>query len=387
MTNISKIKIFLNLDIFSSKQYLGKCGEDAFSVEDSINFAKLISKNYSVEIISTTAEERLNKNIKELGIFEDEKFINILKNEKEIIEFLKLQNKFTNWVMYFCNCEKITRIDSTIVIMPINFYGKLAQFESKSFTEHAKDKLLYNQLSKYYMQSIANDTEKEVDFLVNSYNLFVKNESRKIIDCCCGIGRHDYLLAEKGYYITGIDISDSQIKTAKKVHNNANIKYIVGDVRNFELIEKKFDMAICMWTTYNYLSQEVDCRNFIKNVFKHLNNNGILILDSKNIPALDSRRMYKRERKTSDFSVELLVYKRIISNIQNSQYFYFIEEGESKSFYFDEEFIRFYYLNELEKIVHPYFEIIKCYGDFDANEYEIDKSERFILVLKKCQEI
>jgi fumarate reductase subunit C len=52
-------------------------------------------------------------------------------------------------------------------------------------------------------------------------------------------------------------------------------------------------------------------------------------------------------------------------------------------FYMDEEFVRFYYLNEIEEIVHKYFNIVEVYGDFDMSKYEPEKSRRFIIVLKR----
>ena len=52
-----------------------------------------------------------------------------------------------------------------IVYIPINMKGDLEQFKNKSFTEHAKNKLLYNELSKYYMEAIANDTDLESEFI------------------------------------------------------------------------------------------------------------------------------------------------------------------------------------------------------------------------------
>ena len=267
--------------------------------------------------------------------------------------------------------------------MPINFYGDIEQFKNKSFTENAKNKLIYNDLSKYYMASIANDTLQESNFLIKVFKEFSPNKTMKILDCCCGVGRHDFELAKKGYKITGIDISKNQIATANKIHSHENIEYLVHDIRDYQLNVKNYDMAICMWTTYNYLSLNNDFLIFIKNAYNHLGENGILLLDSKNIPSLDLNRTYSRNNKVNDISIQLLINKRIFNNIQNSQYFYFIENKEKNEFYFDEEFVRFYTIDEIQNISKPYFEIIKCYGDFNSDEYQKDSSTRFILILKK----
>lgn len=138
-----------------------------------------------------------------------------------------------------------------------------------------------------------------------------------------------------------------------------------------------------MWTTYNYLSQNEDFEKFIKCVYNHLCQGGIFVLDSKNIPALEKNRIYKRDNKTEELDLELLICKRVIENIQNSQYFYFMKRNGKKEFYMDEEFVRFYYLNEIDEIVNKYFDIIDVYGDFDMSKYNKEKSRRFIVVLQR----
>jgi hypothetical protein len=81
--------------------------------------------------------------------------------------------------------------------------------------------------------------------------------------------------------------------------------------------------------------------------------------------------------------MELIVNKFIINNIQNSQYFYFINHNGEKNFYFDDEFVRFYTLAEIQKIIKNYYTIEEMYGDFDMSKYNKKESNRFILVLKR----
>lgn len=307
--------------------------------------------------------------------------IMIFKDDSKIEEYLYQQSKSLEFILYFY--DGLYKEDGNVIYMPIDFYGDLKQFENRSFTEHAKNKLLYNELSKYYMESIANDTAKEVQFLDMIFHRYKQGRTESILDCCCGVGRHDYQLAEKGYSVTGIDISQSQINNAKKIHFHDKIHYEVSDIRFFNLPFKSYDMAICMWTTYNYLSLSLDLTKFLKNVYDHLSNDGILVLDSKNIPSLELRRVYNRSRSKDEIKLNLFVCKRIIDNIQNSQYFYFINDHGKKIFYFDEEFVRFYYLDELAKLTKNYFDILACYGGFDGEAYKEEESERFIIVLKK----
>ena len=353
-------------------------------IDKNIEFAEKLSEFYDIDLISLSRKSRLMKDIDKFdlkGIF-----TNIYSKEDMTTkdEFLKGLSKRYDWVVFFNHeCSEIIEVDN-IVYMPIDFQGNLDDFKNKSFTEHAKDKLLYNELSKYYMQAIVNDTDQETNFIKKVYGDNVSNTPGTILDCCCGVGRHDYLLSNSGYKVTGIDISQNQIDTANKNNKTENVNYQVMDVRDINLPFKEYDMSICMWTTYNYLSLDKDFIKFIKSNYNHQKEGGILILDAKNIPRLESRRVYKRNDSFEDkMHLELIVNKFVINNIQNSQYFYFIKENGDKKFYMDEEFVRFYNLDEIKELTKDYYDVINVYGDFDFSNYDVKSSNRFIVVLKR----
>lgn len=353
-------------------------------IDKNIEFAKKLSKFYDIDLISLSRKSRLMKDIDKFDL--KDIFTNIYSKEDITTkdEFLKELSGKYDWVVFF-NHEnnRITELDN-IIYMPIDFQGNLDEFKNKSFTEHAKNKLLYNELSKYYMQAIVNDTNKETDFIKKVYRDNISSTPGTILDCCCGVGRHDYLLSNSGYKVTGIDISQNQIDTANKNNKTENVNYQVMDVRDINLPFKSYDMSICMWTTYNYLSLNKDFIKFIKSNYNHQKEGGILILDAKNIPRLESRRVYKRNDNFEDkMQLELIVNKFVINNIQNSQYFYFIKENGIKKFYMDEEFVRFYNLEEIKKLTKDYYDVIKVYGDFDFSNYDVKSSNRFIVVLKR----
>lgn len=356
------------------------------AIRDNIDFAEKLSKYYKINILSMSRKDRLIKDIKKFdlnGLFdsviskEDIKF-----DTKD--NYLKFIADNYDWVIYFNHESNEIKQNGNIIYLPVNLRGDLSRFKNISFTEHAKNKLLYNDLSKYYMYAIANDTSLETDFLINLYKKNKLSQNKKILDCCCGVGRHDYLLAQAGFKVTGIDISSEQINNAKKIHCHNNIEYHVMDVRNIDLPNHDYDMSICMWTTYNYLSQDKDFMSFIKSNYNHQHNGSILVLDSKNIPRLNNRRVYKRNSFIkNDVKIELIINKYITNNIQNSQYLYFINDKGDKKFYFDDEFVRFYTINEIKELVKDYYEVINVYGDFDFSMYDKDSSNRFIVILKR----
>lgn len=353
--------------------------ELAVQSEESIRFAEYAIRDLNTIFISSNPVKDSNV----IGKFKIDITFCIVEKYKTIEDFLHHnKDKIEDWFLIITNKDiPFHLFGQQFVGCPYEFWGSMDQFAENSFTEHAKKKLLYNELSWLYMDSIANNTDLEVSFLKN---IFEKYNVKKVLDCCCGVGRHAFRLGNYGFKVTGIDVSSNQIETARKQNNNDNVEYYVCDARNFSL-SQKYDAAICMWTTYNYFSKEKDLLDFLNTVSSHLCDRGMLVLDSKNIPILHKNRLYHRETKRDDLNLTLLIYKRVINMVQNSQYFYFINDGQNKSFYMDEEFVRFYTLDELVKLNYLKFKLISVYGDFEGNPYNAEKSSRMITVWEKCE--
>lgn len=354
-------------------------------ISANIEFAKKLSKCYPLDIISLSEKQRLLKDLDKVRLTKYFKNIYSKPEVQNKLDFLRKVGSNYDWIVYFNHDLDTIEIYDNVVYVPIDLQGNLTQFKDISFTEHAKHKLLYNELSAYYMKAIANDTNLETSFIKNIFQRYFSKKTGKILDCCCGVGRHSYALAMEGFHIVGIDFSEKQIDTAKSIHSHKNINYFVQDARNIKLDHQKFDMAICMWTTYNYLSQERDLLKFIQGLYRHQKKGDILILDSKNIPRLEQRRVYKRtyESIQDKIIIELIINKFVMDNIQNSQYLYFIDDKGNKNFYFDEEFVRFYTVNEINKIAKDYYSVEEIYGDFDMSDYDKRHSNRFILVMRR----
>ena len=285
-------------------------------------------------------------------------------------------SKVASWNLELCSDSGQPIVQDNTVRLPFKFYRSLSENLPPNFDEHARQKLLYNELSQDYMTAIAGDTEKETRFLEG----LLGPRRKKILDLCCGVGRHATLMADKGFPVTGVDFSAAQIETAQKRNASPLVKFVQMDVRKLDLPEKDFDLAACMWTTYNYFSEEKDFTDFITAVAHHQPKGALLVLDAKNIPALSPRRLYRRSCQHGTDKLELLIHKRIRGNIQNSQYLYFFS-GSRLAFYLDEEFVRFYYVDELAALSRNWYDIVKVYGDFDMSPYEPQSSRRFIVVL------
>jgi SAM-dependent methyltransferase len=134
---------------------------------------------------------------------------------------------------------------------------------------------------KYDNESFTQGTKGECDFIEKELNY---NRSLKILDIGCGTGRHAIELSRRGYCITGIDLSESQLKVAKDkaIKEKLNIDFLRHDARNLPF-NIEFDVAI-MLCEGGFPLMETDEMNFeiLKNVTKSLKQKSRFIFTTLN---------------------------------------------------------------------------------------------------------
>ena len=141
--------------------------------------------------------------------------------------------------------------------------------------------LFENYAQKYDKECYVQGTIGECDFIEQE---IAHDKSLKIIDIGCGTGRHSIELGKRGYQITGIDLSESQLKRAKEKakEQGVEIDFQKHDARNLPF-EGEFDLAI-MLCEGGFSLMETDEMNFeiLKNATKALKSKGKLIFTTLN---------------------------------------------------------------------------------------------------------
>ncbi len=95
-------------------------------------------------------------------------------------------------------------------------------------------------------------------------------ENAKLLDLACGTGTFLFGMHEKGWQISGLDLSPEMLAIAKEKFNSNKIdcNLYCQNMENFN-IHKKFDLITCNFDSLNYiLSLEK-----LKKVFENVNNN------------------------------------------------------------------------------------------------------------------
>lgn len=155
----------------------------------------------------------------------------------------------------------------------------------------------FNLYAKYYdLLYRDKDYESESEYIIKLIDKF-RPDSKTILDLGSGTGRHDLLLAEKGFNVTGIEISEIMSKEAernkKNIRSDRKVKFVNGDIRNTRLHEK-FDIVISLFHVMSYQISNKDLIKTFATAESHLKDDGIFIFDFWYGPAVLTERPESR---------------------------------------------------------------------------------------------
>ena len=123
------------------------------------------------------------------------------------------------------------------------------------------------------------NTVEEVDLLIRSTGL---QRNDRILDLCCGQGRHALELARRGFqYVTGLDRSRYLIRLARKraKQRNLQVSFHEGDIRKFRLGDGEFDCVCILGNSFGYFERPEDDLAVLEAVKRTLAFGGKLVMD------------------------------------------------------------------------------------------------------------
>lgn len=136
-------------------------------------------------------------------------------------------------------------------------------------------------------------TRKDVAFLARQLPL---PRYHRVLDLCCGYGRHALPLAERGYAVMGMDRDEEAIATARQLaaRSSQPPTYRVADMRELGDLSGSFDGVINMWQSLSYFDEDTNER-VLRDIYSKLTSGGRFIVDLYNRDYFERNQGDKRQ--------------------------------------------------------------------------------------------
>lgn len=221
-------------------------------------------------------------------------------------------------------------------------------------------------------------TEMEARFIIGALDL---KPGDKVLDICCGVGRHAIELAKQGYKVTGVDLTQSYVGSAAEEASKKSLdcEFLIGDMRSLPF-ENEFDAAYNFFTSWGYYSDEENLIA-IRQVYEALKPGGRFLLEVMN------RDWIMREFAPVDVQYcdnkELIHYRKFVptTSVLQAEYIYMENRVILQH---DSVDLRIYSLHEIYDMFRSAgIEPIAIWGNELGEEFYFDSSARCVVLGEK----
>jgi SAM-dependent methyltransferase len=227
----------------------------------------------------------------------------------------------------------------------------------------------------YHMLYRHRDEAEAARFLDNLMDALQLPQGKNILDLACGKGRHAIYLNQKGYQVTGIDLSEESIKLANTYSTNG-LSFFTADMRCFDL-NSSFDAVLNLFTSFGYFDETAENERVLQRVNLHLKDRGLFVMDYFNPATICC--------KTNGGEIEMDGVKFRISKKIDSGHvikeIHVIDGNHENKFM---EKVQLFTLHELQVMLKSNgFDFISVKGNYSLEEFNEKTSERMIIIAQK----
>lgn len=241
----------------------------------------------------------------------------------------------------------------------------------------------YETFAKIY-DEVMDDSQYE-NWLVFTQKM-LSQTTQRILELACGTGVLSILLADKGYDVTGLDLSTEMVKLAKERGQAANSSatFVEGDM--LELSEETlFDAVTCYSDSLCYMKDEEALAQVFEGVYLSLKETGTFIFDVHSISKIEEGfKEYSYHYQTDEFAFLWESYPGEVDYSVEHFLTFFVQEETGKFTRYDELHEERTYPLEtyLALLKQAGFKTIKTYADF-TDDIPTQDSDRWFFVCEK----
>lgn len=234
-----------------------------------------------------------------------------------------------------------------------------------------------------YAHRNVEDARRALEFIKKKVPL---GDRPRLLDLCCGSGRHLGQLAPLAGWSCGVDLSRPLLARARSTLGNpaeagpGGYALVEADMRHLPLADKSFDLAVNLFTSFGYFEDDSENAGVIAEVARVLTPGAYFVIDHINRSHLEETLVAESERKldsgarvveTRRFDAET---SRILKDVE-----WISASGARRAW---NESVRVYTPDQMRAMLEGAgFETVRFSGTFENTEFT-DDSPRMIAVCR-----
>ncbi len=195
----------------------------------------------------------------------------------------------------------------------------------------------------------------------------------RVLDLCCGPGRHTIVMAQKGCRVTALDRTEFLLEKGRERarKSGVEVEWVQEDMRDFVRSES-YDLVLNMFTSFGYFEKKEDDMNVLRNIYTSLKPGGVCFFEMMGKEVL--AKIFHPTTSVRLPNGHLVVQRHEIfdewSRIRNE--WIVIKDGHASTFNF---YHTIYSGQEFkERLLQVGFDKVKLYGNLDGDDYDIHAS-------------
>ena len=202
----------------------------------------------------------------------------------------------------------------------------------------------------------------------------------RVLDLCCGPGRHSVQLAKLGHDVVGVDITGSYLDIGRQLAERHGVRpeFVQADGRQF-VATPSVDVALCLWTSFGYFEDPADNLLMLKNARASLADGGVMMLQTRSRETLARHHPVPRVWDEKDGKLLLAETKPVDGWNRVTGRWIVVDEAGRRDYPWT---AWLYAGDQLAAMFHEAgFSSVSLYGGFDGRPYDGDA--KFLVVVAR----
>jgi len=237
---------------------------------------------------------------------------------------------------------------------------------------------------EFYPDVYSHRDEQEAREFAAFLGKVIPLQGLRMLDVCCGEGRHIRAFREVGVTCFGLDLSAVLLCKLKTKGASDASAVARGDMRSFPFKGGSFDICINMFTSLGYFEDRQEELEVLREVWRVLKPRGFFVLDHVNSNWVNSNFEPHTIRESGEFLIEET--RRMVSDSKLVEKRTVIRSARAPSVTVRDytERLVLFTKTELEQMLGTIgYQVVGLYGNYDGITFDEESSPRLLILSRK----